>query len=219
MGAIYDNLEFIMDKRHQESAMEKFEYLLQNEKIEIASVTHIRGRSLPKQYMIVDDAQKLTPHEMKTILSRAGEGTKVVVTGDPYQIDNPYVDSTNNGLVHVVNRQSFHWSMELHLPWGTLAQFAAVMLGLAVLTALASGRRFALGRLTAIDHEHRSHLCLRVALHLGRQLADLGGVREDPVPVGHDADGQRPCWHRRGRDSAWFKFRSRCASRRSDYDQ
>ena len=104
MGAIYDNLEFIMDKRHQESAMEKFEYLLQNEKIEIASVTHIRGRSLPKQYMIVDDAQNLTPHEIKTILSRAGDGTKVVVTGDPYQIDNPYLDIASNGLTYIVDR-------------------------------------------------------------------------------------------------------------------
>jgi len=104
MGAIYDNLEFIMDKKHQEDAVSKFEYLLQQEKIEIASVTHIRGRSLPKQYMIVDDAQNLTPHEIKTILSRAGEGTKVVVTGDPYQIDNPYLDISSNGLTYIVDR-------------------------------------------------------------------------------------------------------------------
>lgn len=104
MGAIYDNLEFIMDRRHQEDSISKFEYLLQQEKIEIASVTHIRGRSLPKQYMIVDDAQNLTPHEIKTILSRAGEGTKVVVTGDPYQIDNPYLDIASNGLTYVVDR-------------------------------------------------------------------------------------------------------------------
>ncbi|KAF0127706.1 MAG: PhoH-like ATPase [Elusimicrobia bacterium] len=104
MGAIYDNLEFIMDRRHQDDALQKFEYLLQNEKIEIASVTHIRGRSLPKQYMIVDDAQNLTPHEIKTILSRAGEGTKVVVTGDPYQIDNPYLDIASNGLTYIVDR-------------------------------------------------------------------------------------------------------------------
>lgn len=104
MGAIYDNLEFIMDKKHQEDAVQKFEYLLQNDKIEIASVTHIRGRSLPKQYMIVDDAQNLTPHEIKTILSRAGEGTKVVVTGDPYQIDNPYLDIASNGLMYIVDR-------------------------------------------------------------------------------------------------------------------
>ncbi|MEM7679179.1 MAG: PhoH family protein, partial [Myxococcota bacterium] len=55
-------------------------------------------------YMIVDEAQNLTPHEVKTIVSRAGDGTKIVLTGDPYQIDNPYMDATNNGLVHVVNR-------------------------------------------------------------------------------------------------------------------
>jgi PhoH-like ATPase len=54
--------------------------------------------------MIVDEAQNLTPHEVKTILTRAGQGTKVVLTGDPYQIDNPYMDASNNGLVHVVNR-------------------------------------------------------------------------------------------------------------------
>ena len=104
MGAIYDNLEIIMDKRHQDDSMQKFEYLLQNEKIEIASVSHIRGRSLPKQFILVDDAQNLSPHEIKTILSRAGEGTKVVVTGDPYQIDNPYLDIASNGLTYIVDR-------------------------------------------------------------------------------------------------------------------
>ena len=54
--------------------------------------------------MIVDEAQNLTPHEVKTIISRAGEGTKIVLTGDPYQIDHPYVDATNNGLIHTMNR-------------------------------------------------------------------------------------------------------------------
>jgi len=104
MGAIYDNLEFLMDKKHPEEGISKFDYLLQQNKIEIASVTHIRGRSLPKQYMIVDDAQNLTPHEIKTILSRAGEGTKVVVTGDPYQIDNPYLDIASNGFTYIIDR-------------------------------------------------------------------------------------------------------------------
>lgn len=104
MGAIYDNLEFIIDKKHPDEGVLKFDYLLQQNKIEIASVTHIRGRSLPKQFMIVDDAQNLTPHEIKTILSRAGEGTKVVVTGDPYQIDNPYLDMESNGLTYIVDR-------------------------------------------------------------------------------------------------------------------
>lgn len=104
MGAIYDNLEILMDKKHSESSSDKVQYLIDNEKIEMASVSHIRGRSLPGQYMIVDDAQNLTPHEMKTILSRAGEDTKVVVTGDPYQIDSPYLDVASNGLTYLVSR-------------------------------------------------------------------------------------------------------------------
>lgn len=104
MGAIYDNLAFIIDRKHPDEGILKFDYLLQQNRIEIASVTHIRGRTLPKQFMIVDDAQNLTPHEIKTILSRAGEGTKVVVTGDPYQIDNPYLDIESNGLTYIVDR-------------------------------------------------------------------------------------------------------------------
>ena len=70
----------------------------------VEPLTYIRGRSLPNQYFVVDEAQNLTPHEIKTILTRAGEGTKVVLTGDPYQIDNPYIDSTNNGLTYVIER-------------------------------------------------------------------------------------------------------------------
>jgi PhoH-like ATPase len=64
----------------------------------------LRGRSIPNQYIIVDEAQNLTPHEVKTIITRVGDNTKIVLTGDPYQIDNPYVDATSNGLVHVVNK-------------------------------------------------------------------------------------------------------------------
>ncbi len=67
-------------------------------------LTYIRGRSIPYQYIIVDEAQNLTPHEIKTIITRAGEGTKIVLTGDPYQIDNPYIDSTSNGLSYCVER-------------------------------------------------------------------------------------------------------------------
>jgi PhoH-like ATPase len=66
--------------------------------IELEPLTYIRGRSLPNQFIIIDEAQNLTPHEMKTIITRAGEGTKVVLTGDPYQIDIPYLDSDSNGL-------------------------------------------------------------------------------------------------------------------------
>ncbi|HAS52884.1 MAG TPA: phosphate starvation-inducible protein PhoH, partial [Nitrospiraceae bacterium] len=72
--------------------------------IEVEPLTYIRGRSMPNQYLIVDEAQNLTPHEIKTIITRAGEGTKVVLTGDPYQIDNPYIDSASNGLAYVVER-------------------------------------------------------------------------------------------------------------------
>ena len=65
-------------------------------------LTYIRGRSLPNQYIIIDEAQNLSPHEIKTIVSRAGENTKVVLTGDPYQIDSPYLDANSNGLTYLV---------------------------------------------------------------------------------------------------------------------
>jgi len=104
MGAIQDNLSFLANKKNPEDSEEEVRYLMNSGKLEVASVTHIRGRTLPKQYMIVDDAQNLTPHEIKTILSRAGEGTKVVVTGDPYQIDTPYLDIESNGLTYLVER-------------------------------------------------------------------------------------------------------------------
>jgi len=72
--------------------------------VEVEPLTYIRGRSIPNQFIIVDEAQNLTPHEVKTIITRVGENTKIVLTGDPYQIDNPYVDSSNNGLATVVER-------------------------------------------------------------------------------------------------------------------
>ena len=70
------------------------------------AVTYIRGRSLPKMYMIIDEAQNLTPHEVKTIITRAGEGTKIVFTGDINQIDHPYLDSLSNGLSYLINRMT-----------------------------------------------------------------------------------------------------------------
>ena len=72
--------------------------------IQVEPLTYIRGRSLPHQFLIVDEAQNLTPHEVKTIITRSGQGTKVVLTGDPYQIDNPYVDSASNGLTIATDR-------------------------------------------------------------------------------------------------------------------
>jgi PhoH-like ATPase len=72
--------------------------------LEVEAISYIRGRSIPRQYMVVDEAQNLTPHEVKTIVTRVGEGTKIVLTGDPYQIDNPYVDAERNGLTWLVER-------------------------------------------------------------------------------------------------------------------
>jgi len=72
--------------------------------IEVEPLTYIRGRSLPNQFLIVDEAQNLTPHEVKTVITRCGAETKIVLTGDPRQIDNPYVDAASNGLTTVAQR-------------------------------------------------------------------------------------------------------------------
>ncbi len=78
--------------------------MLAEERLEITPLAYIRGRSLQQTFFIVDEAQNLTPHEVKTIVTRAGEGTKIVLTGDLQQIDHPYLDSTSNGLTYVINR-------------------------------------------------------------------------------------------------------------------
>jgi PhoH-like ATPase len=100
MQPIYDNLDFIvaanMEMRRRVSMTSA--QLEEGGYLSVEPLTYIRGRSIPNQYIIVDEAQNLTPHEVKTILTRAGDGTKVVLTGDPYQIDNPYVDASTNGL-------------------------------------------------------------------------------------------------------------------------
>lgn len=102
MQPIFDNVEFLMgaDKKASGRAQE----LINQGMLNIEPLTYIRGRSIPKQYLIVDEAQNLTPHEIKTIVTRAGANTKIVLTGDVYQIDNPYVDSANSGLTHAVER-------------------------------------------------------------------------------------------------------------------
>jgi PhoH-like ATPase len=104
MKPIFDNLEFLLISAGKRRGIPEFNELIENGQIEIEPLTYIRGRSLPQQYIIVDEAQNLTPHEVKTIITRCGEGTKMVLTGDPYQIDNPYVDSSTNGLSVVTNR-------------------------------------------------------------------------------------------------------------------
>jgi PhoH-like ATPase len=105
MQPIYDNVEFLMGlSRADKKAGRSYRELVDLGLIAIEPLTYIRGRSIPNQYIIVDEAQNLTPHEVKTIITRVGDNTKIVLTGDPYQIDNPYVDATSNGLVHVVNK-------------------------------------------------------------------------------------------------------------------
>lgn len=103
MQPIYDNLEFLCASTGSETN-ETLKWVMDSKKIEMEAVTYIRGRSLPKMYMIIDEAQNLTPHEIKTIISRAGEGTKVVLAGDPTQIDNPYLDKDSNGLTYAVGK-------------------------------------------------------------------------------------------------------------------
>lgn len=104
MKPIFDNLELLLSSRDERSREPPYAYLLDQHIIEVEPLTYIRGRSIPRQYLIVDEAQNLTPHEIKTVLTRAGEGTKVVLTGDPNQIDNPYVDSLSNGLTYTIER-------------------------------------------------------------------------------------------------------------------
>ncbi|MFZ0564666.1 MAG: PhoH family protein [Chlamydiales bacterium] len=103
MQPIYDNLEFLCDSTSHEPN-ETLRWITESSKLEMEAVTYIRGRSLPKAYMIIDEAQNLTPHEVKTIISRAGKETKVVFTGDPTQIDNPYLDQNSNGLTFIVGK-------------------------------------------------------------------------------------------------------------------
>lgn len=105
MQPVFDNIEFILGAGDsQKRAAGRCQELINQGMLNIEPLTYIRGRSIPNQYLIVDEAQNLTPHEIKTIITRAGLGTKVVLTGDCYQIDNPYVDSANNGLTFVVER-------------------------------------------------------------------------------------------------------------------
>ena len=105
MQPIFDNIEFLMGlSRNDRMQGRGYHELMDLGILEIEPLTYIRGRSIPNQFMVVDEAQNLTPHEVKTILSRAGDNTKIILTGDPYQIDNPYVDAMSNGLVHAVKR-------------------------------------------------------------------------------------------------------------------
>lgn len=109
MAPIWDNLKFIKDQFGDDEKMQaKIDELVINDKISIAPLAYIRGRTLTKIFFIVDEAQNLTPHEVKTIISRAGEHSKFVFTGDIYQIDTPYLDAESNGLSYLIDKAKGH---------------------------------------------------------------------------------------------------------------
>ena len=130
MEPIFDNLDYILRKHQPDlppsnakkppkllTPQERIAQLLDNDTLELEALTYIRGRSISKQFIIVDEAQNLTPHEVKTVVSRAGEGSKVILTGDPYQIDNPYLDASSNGLTYAAERMKelpLHGHVTLH---------------------------------------------------------------------------------------------------------
>ena len=111
MQPIFDNLAYLMSTRgvgsqHAESRNpeQRIKQYVDSGQLVLEPLTYIRGRSIPHQFIVVDEAQNLTPHEVKTIVSRVGDGTKIVMTGDIAQIDNPYLDSSSNGLSYMVER-------------------------------------------------------------------------------------------------------------------
>ncbi len=103
MQPIFDNMDFLFGQYRADSTA-SYEELINHGLLHVEPLTYIRGRSIPGQYLIVDESQNLSPHEVKTIITRAGEGTKIVLTGDCHQIDSPYLDEVNNGLAYCVER-------------------------------------------------------------------------------------------------------------------
>lgn len=109
MEPLWDNLKFIQNQfKESDKEFQKITELVNQEKLVIQPLAYIRGRSLSNIFFIVDEAQNLTPHEIKTIISRAGENTKIIFTGDIFQIDTPYLDSQSNGLSYLIDRVKDH---------------------------------------------------------------------------------------------------------------
>ncbi|GMQ25790.1 PhoH family protein [Algoriphagus sp. oki45] len=109
MEPLWDNLKFIQNQyKETDKEYQKITELVNQEKLVIQPLAYIRGRSLSNIFFIVDEAQNLTPHEIKTIISRAGENTKIIFTGDVFQIDTPYLDSQSNGLSYLIDRVKDH---------------------------------------------------------------------------------------------------------------
>ena len=105
MQPLWDNLKVIQDQYSEtDKHYQLIDNMLKDEKLVIEPLSYIRGRSLQRIFFIVDEAQNLTPHEIKTIITRAGEGAKIVFTGDIYQIDHPYLDGQSNGLSYLIDR-------------------------------------------------------------------------------------------------------------------
>jgi PhoH-like ATPase len=105
MQPLWDNLSVIKNQFSESSKESKrIDEMIEHEKLHIVPLAYIRGRSFANVMFIVDEAQNLTPHEIKTIITRAGEGTKIVLTGDVFQIDTPYLDSHSNGLSYLIDR-------------------------------------------------------------------------------------------------------------------
>jgi PhoH-like ATPase len=109
MEPLWDNLKFIQNQyKETDKEYQKITELVNQEKLVIQPLAYIRGRSLSNIFFIVDEAQNLTPHEIKTIISRAGENTKIIFTGDVFQIDTPYLDAQSNGLSYLIDRVKDH---------------------------------------------------------------------------------------------------------------
>ena len=115
MQPIFDNLAYLLSTRGSQfndaeshTAEQRLDQLLATGRVVLEPITYIRGRSIPHQFIIVDEAQNLSPHEVRTIVSRVGEGTKIILCGDIGQIDSPYLDSSSNGLSHVIERMKDH---------------------------------------------------------------------------------------------------------------
>jgi PhoH-like ATPase len=128
MQPLYDNLGVIQNQWSPTDARHKrIREMLDDEKLVIAPLAYIRGRSLVNIYFIVDEAQNLTPHEVKTIITRAGDGTKLVFTGDIFQIDHPYLNSHANGLSHLIDKmQGQSLYAHINLTKGERSQLADI---------------------------------------------------------------------------------------------
>ncbi|MBN2707151.1 MAG: PhoH family protein [Deltaproteobacteria bacterium] len=122
---LFDNLGVIQSQNREGKNAPHFRDLIEEEKLVISALSYIRGRSLVKIFFIVDEAQNLTPHEVKTIITRAGEHTKIVFTGDIFQIDHPYLDSHSNGLSHIIAKmQNEKLYAHINLEKGERSQLA-----------------------------------------------------------------------------------------------